>query len=989
MSDRSNNAEPGLFPVVAIGGAEGAEEALVMLLKNLPTNTGMAFIYIQQGVSNTTQLIDSLNITTEMPVLAAAEEMAVAPNHLYLLSYKAPLTLFDGSFTTGENETYNTSLAINRFFISVAENYKDVAIGIILSGDEKDGAIGLKAIKMAAGITFVQDESARFQNLPRSAAAAEGAADFTLSPQRIAEELANLSAQKELYSDVILNFSDETSVETNKRLQSILHLLHRSTGVDFSQYKPNTIRRRIVRRMMLHKLTTVEEYTDFLRQNTAEISLLYNDLLINVTTFFRDNESSEYLKKELLPRLVKSKGISTPVRVWVPACSTGQEAYSLAMLLIEAFTEDNHASSIQIFATDLSESAINKARLGVYTRDEVADVPQKRLQRFFSKIDGHYRIIKSIRDLCIFATHNIAKDPPFSRLDIISCCNLLIYLDLPLQKKVMNTFHYSLVNSGYLILGKSESVGTSSYLFSQVEKRHKIFSKKKDATAKAVFEMNYRLSEEPVPENGKKITAPKKNLPEIDLEKAVDTLLLKRFTPASVLINGDLDILQFRGSTGLYLEPSPGKASLNLLKMARSGLAFELRSLVHKVKKTGDAQKKSGLELTIEGKSHLVSIEALPMKSDADQDYFLVVFETLANTAEASSLSLVRDRRIKQLEAELAALREDMRSIVEAQEAANEELQSANEEIVSSNEELQSINEELETSKEEIESSNEELITINQELQMRNEQLVESQEYGEAVFTTIRESLVILDKDLRIKSANKAFYKTFKFKEEETEGRLLYDLNNRHWNIPKLRELFDEVLLENTKVQGVEIAHFFPGVGEKVLLFNIRSVAQKTHGQRLIIMAIEDITHHREGERLIEQREAWLRNLADTAPAMIWIAGPDGLCTFVNGSYTEFRGITTEEALNKPWYQQVHPDDEAICIAAFEESYAAKKPYEVAYRLLNKDGDYRNVINKAKPNFNTENSFSGFIGSCIEVAASIEELWGEKFPVQANKEQIK
>lgn len=958
---------PRAFPVVAIGAADGGPEAVSGLVEALPASTGMAFAYMQttDGLS-LEEVAALLKSRTEMPVVVAEEAGAVKPDHIYLVPPAEGLKISGGVFVADGDGTGASALHINRFFSSVAETHADIAIGVLLSGGDSDGAAGLKAIKMSGGITFTQNDTALFGSMPR-AAVAEGAADFVLSPADIAREIGKLAAQKETFYSVIDELNEGAISNRDESLLSILRLLTRTTGVDFGQYKMNTVKRRIIRRMMLFKLETLKDYAGYLRQHTPEIHLLYQDLLINVTTFFRDAESSEYLQKNVLPRLIKGKESAEAVRIWVPACSTGQEPYSLAMLVMETLGENAAGTPIQIFATDLSESAVNKARIGMYTRDEVAGLSPARLQRFFQKIDGSYRIIKAIRDLCIFATHNIAKDPPFSRLDLISCCNLLIYLDVHLQKKLIATFHYSLLPSGHLILGKSETVGSSSYLFGQVEKRFKIYAKKRDTSAKAMFEMNYhRHDADRATSASRRPADVKKGTDEVDLENAVDLTLLKRFTPASVLVNADLDILQFRGSTGLYLEPSPGKASLNLLKMARPGLGFELRNAVHKAKKSGGPVRKEGLEVTIDGKTHVISVEAIPIKGDGDENYFLVVFEDTASHPAEVSAGGARDGRIQQLEAELTALREDMRSIVEAQEAANEELQSANEEIVSSNEELQSINEELETSKEEIESSNEELITINQELQMRNEQLAETQEYSDAVFTTIRESLLIVDRDLRVKTANAAFYKTFLLREEETQGRLLYDIGGGQWNIRALRDLLGQVLAHYTPFNGYEIRHHFSGIGDKVLLLNVRSVIQKIHGQQLILIAIEDITEHKEAQRIIAERETWFRNMADNAPVMIWLAGVDRLCTFVNQRFSAFRGEAVEEAIGKPWHDGAHPDDEPVCAGLYDESFRDKKPFEITYRLRHHSGGYRAILNHAKPNFDGAGNFLGYIGSCVE-----------------------
>jgi two-component system CheB/CheR fusion protein len=971
----ANNArKKATFPVVGIGAAAGGEEAITELLQHLPHNTGMSFFYVQHPeVSPNGHLIRKLSGLTELKVVKGDNNVSIEPDHLYILPHDKELKLEDGLLKEAKTLTRGYSaMPINSFFTGLAETYHEKAIGILLSGGTVDGVVGMKAIKLAGGITFAQDESAQFQTMTKTAIA-EGAADRVLSPKDLAKELSEFARKNSYFSQVITQMNDEQISDVDENLIGILSLINRSTGVDFSQYKMNTIKRRIIRRMMLYKVTTLAEYLAYLKEHLNEVAFLYQDLLINVTYFFRDEETMEYLKDVLLPKIIRTKSSTDPIRIWVPACSTGQEAYSLAILIMEILGENASNIPVQIFATDLSEFAITKARLGVYTRDEVLDVSPERLERFFNKLDGQYRIIKSIRDLCVFANHNVAKDPPFSRLDLISCCNLMIYLDTQLQKRLIATFHYSLRNIGYLVLGKSETVGTSDYLFTQVDKKTKVFIKKKDVKAKALFEMNYKTHEliKNVPV-GVRMPGFKMKNEDQDVDKAVDTLLLKKFTPASVVVNLDLDILQFRGSTGLYLEPSPGKASLNLMKMAKPGLGFELRNIVHKAKKSGEAVQKTSLEITSDEKPRWVSIEAIPLRADGEE-LFLVVFEEVKTDANEYEVGALKDQRVSQLNIELATLREDMRSIVEAQEAANEELQSANEEIVSSNEELQSINEELETSKEEIESSNEELITINQELQLRNDQLAESQQYSFAVFTTIRESLIILDKDLRVKSANKSFYKIFGLLEEETEGRLIFDIGNQLWNIPKFKELLEEILPKNGQYFGYEIKHYFPGIGEKNLLLNARRINQKSNNQDIFLIAIEDLTEYKQAQAIIAEKEAWFRNMANNLPVMIWVTGIDKLCNFVNKTFLDFRGVGLEEVVGKSWTLDAHPDDEERIRKIYEENFNDKKEFELIYRLKHHDGSYKQILSKGKPNYSSSGAFTGFIGSCVELDENVKK----------------
>ncbi|HUR66653.1 MAG TPA: CheR family methyltransferase [Chitinophagaceae bacterium] len=858
------------------------------------------------------------------------------------------------------------------FFTTLAEQYQEKAIGILLSGNPPDGTLGLKAIKAAGGITFAQDQSALFGGMT-DGAIAEEAVDMVLTPTRIAEELGILSTRQEAYYTALKEIKEESISQKDENLTLIFKNILRHTKVDFSFYKINTVKRRIIRRMVLLKMDQLSDYASYLQQHSNEVHQLYQDLLINVTSFFRDPDIVQQLSTDILPRILKNKTNGEALRIWVPACSTGQEAYSLAMLILEAVEklEVRKSLSIQIFATDLSERSVNKARLGLYNKDEVVEIPERMLTKYFTRHENSYRIQKNIRDLCIFAVHNALTDPPFLRLDMISCSNLLIYLDPVLQKKLMATYHYSLNGIGFLILGKSETIGNSGYLFAQPDKKIKIYTKKKEVVASAHFELSYRQREKSGEAAGNfqpKILAHLKQ-DENELDKMVEQTLLKKYTPACVVVNQDLDIIQFRGSTGLFLEPAPGKASLNLMKMARAGLGFELRNIILKSSKSGQNEVKTWMESVTPVKSRKMTIESIPIKNESEKldKYFLVIFEVEeVDLEEPSPANIAKEQRVQQLEDELNSLKEDMRAVIEEQEAANEELQSVNEEIVSSNEELQSINEELETSKEELESSNEELITINQEMQMRNEQLAEIQEYSEAVFTTIRESLLILDKNLRIKNANTVFYRTFQVTEEETQGKLLYDVGNGQWNIPKLKVLLEEVIPQNTIMNDFEVTHTFPGIGEKIMILNARRLVQKLHGEHLILLALEDITQYRKAIHIIQKSEDWFHSMAENSPMMIWVTDTDKKVKFVNQAWLEYRNEKPDHVIGGSWIEDMHPEDINRVQKIFDESFIKKKEFTVQYRLK-KEGQYHPVLSKGKPNFSHDGHFTGYIGSCVEI----------------------
>jgi two-component system CheB/CheR fusion protein len=928
----------------------------------------MAFVYIQHlDPTHKSMLSSILARFTKMNVLEAKHQMVLERNHLYVIPPNKNMAIRDGMLTLDDRQAKPAAhMPIDTFFAILAEERREDAIGVVLSGNAYDGTLGLDAIKKAGGLTFAQDDTAKFQSMPRSAIA-EGVIDLVLSPKEIGEELTRIGQNADVIHEILKGATDDTALD--KDLQTIIQLLKESTGVDFRHYKKNTIRRRIVRRMLLHKLRVLKYYVRYLKGNPPEIKVLYQDLLINVTSFFRDPDTLEYLRKSLLPKIIKSKAPDDPVRIWVAACSTGEEAYSLAIILMEIMEDRLPVIPVQIFATDLSEQAIAKARIGVYSKSDVQGISSERLKRFFLKTESGYRIAKAIRDLCVFAPHNVFKDPPFSRLDLISCCNLMIYLNTALQKKILATFHYALNPGGYLVLGKSEAIGTSVQLFSAVEKKYKVFGRKKRTDTNVKIEMTSRLPETELPRLKSK-TLPRReaSIQEGNLERTVDEILLNNYVPASVVVNQDMEILHFRGSTGLFLEPASGKASFNLLKMARAGLAFELRSAVHKANKSGRPEKKAGIEIKGKGILHLASIEVIPLRSDGDEKLFLVIMEEVPLPVVTKGKTILsKDKIVLQLQRELEATKEDMRSILEEQEASVEELQSANEEIVSSNEELQSINEELETSKEEVESTNEELMTINNELQVKNEQLAESYEYAEAIFDTIREGVLVLDKNFRIISANKAFYKTFHVSEEETEGLLIYEVGNRQWDILRLRQLLEEIIPHNAQFVGFEVSHVFERIGEKIMMLNGRRIIQRTHRQQLILLAIEDITEHRQVQRLIAERELWFRTMADNAPVMIWVTGQNKNRNFFNRTWLEYTGKKPEKDYGYSWREYIHPDDLPGYLTIFEKSFVMREPFTAEYRMKRHDGEYRWIQESAKPNFMPGEMFSGYIGSCTEI----------------------
>lgn len=850
------------FPIVAIGASAGGLEAVSALLENLPPDTGMAYLYVQHlSPDYPSNLASILSASTKMPVQEVGHLLKIEPDNVYVCTPNKEIKVNHGKIELMPRHSEELPyLPIDEFFISLSEKYKEKAIGIILSGNATDGTRGLKAIRDAGGLTFAQDGSAKYGSMPKSAINKD-AADFILSPKKIAKELTRFSKNSFLKHTKQKKLED--AFEGSADLKTVFEILHKETGVDFNRYKMTSIKRRLNHRMLQSGVKTIKEYIKVLEEKKDEPDILYKDLLINVTGFFRDKEVFQYLKSVFLPKLLKSRPPGETIRIWVPACSTGEEAYSIAMLIIELQDRKTSKIPVQIFATDLSEEVIRDARIGEYTQSDIVPVSQQRVKRFFTKMGDRYRVVKELREMCVFAPHNILSDPPFFRIDFISCRNLLIYFDAVAQKRVFATIHFALNDGGFLMLGKAESIGASSHLFTQIHAKFRLYSRKKNTGVQKVPELTRGFSKSKIAESKMKPIPRKTRLSApTDLDHYIDTLLLSHYMPACAIINKNMEILQFRGSTSLYLSHPSGKASLNILKMLRPEIAFELRNSINKAVRTDQRVCKSGIGMSDAGNSvtRIISIEINPLKIEWDEPLFLIVFslqgEVQKGGEKKNSNSTEKDRRIKKLTEELNYARAEMHAIIELQEKAYEELQVANEEIVSTNEEFQTLNEELETTKEEIEATNEELISTNRELQVRNDLLAESYEYSQTIIATIHEPMIILDHSLHIKFANNSFYKKFQLSSKETEGMPLSELGNKEWNIPKLFELLKDMLSNNTHFENFEITQQFSGIGTKVMLLNANRIIQKTHREKLILLAIQDITEHSIRQR---QHEEYLK----------------------------------------------------------------------------------------------------------------------------------
>ena len=838
-----------VFPVIGVGASAGGLEAFKRLIRAIPPSSGMAFILVQHLEPNHESLLSEiLQKSTSIPVQEITDNVHVEPDHIYIIPSNKLLTAYDGRLRLRARPRNEKNLPIDLFFTSLAEVHGSYAVGVVLSGTASDGTQGLKAIREKGGMTFAQEQgSAAFRGMPQSAIDA-GVVDFILTPEEIPLQLADSLTvlKKDPASGTFENADHEEA------FRQLLNVLRLKKGTDFTYYKQTTIRRRINRRMGLNKITTISAYLGFFKGNADEQDLLYQDLLIPVTSFFRDPGTYDTLRESLLPLLFNNKTDNVPLRIWIAGCSTGQETYSMAILLCEYLGDKLDGQHIQIFSTDVSERSIAIARKGVYSKVDITGLSPERLEKYFEKIAGSYHVNKSIREMCVFAHHNFLKSPPFARMDLVSCRNVLIYMEPFLQKRALTTFQYALNENGYLLLGRSETTAPAVDLFLPFDRKEKIYVRK-PGPAKFLPVSGGRTEHAAV-DPGKPF---RKERGRDDYQKSADNLLLARFSPPGVVVNEQWDIVEFRGATDSWLQPGTGKASLNILKLTRDGLSFELRNALHKAKISRHPQVTESIPLAISDNHRLVGMEIYPLPNTTEP-YYLVLFRdgetagpgghTEADKPARHSEGETERLRNQRLEKELTVLREDMRSFVEDQEAVIEELQSANEELLSGSEELQSLNEELETSKEEIQSTNEELTTLNQELYDRHEQLNLARLYAEAIIATMREPLLVLDRSMQVRTANRSFYEKFGLAEEEVEGRSLYGLENGKWDVPPLRQALDNLLSRELKINDIEIEYPPKTGGEWILLLNAGRIFRKENTEQLVLLAMEDITETRKRE---------------------------------------------------------------------------------------------------------------------------------------------
>ncbi|MDP3879414.1 MAG: chemotaxis protein CheB [Dehalococcoidales bacterium] len=941
-----NKESPHDFLVVGIGASAGGLEALTDFLGKVPADIGMAFVLIQHlAPSQPSRLTELLGRVSSIPVHEVAENTRVEPDNVYVIPPGKDMIIRDRTLWL-QLQPVRPSLAhgIDIFFHSLAEDVGEQAVAIILSGTASDGTDGAKAVKARHGLVIVQDpESAKYDGMPRAAIDA-GVADYVLKPEVMADQLIKYqrksSRQREATREAMEK--DDTS------LRNILSLVRARTGRDFSGYKVSSITRRIERRMSVNRIETSEEYLRFLQEHPSEIEELMKDFLINVTAFFRDREAFVALKKEI-GKILSAKPEGSSVRAWIPGCSTGEEAYSLAMLLVENAEESKRRYDLQIFGTDLDTDTITFARAGLYPETIAPDVGEERLEQFFTRSGASYHVKKNIREKLIFAVHDLVSDPPYSRMDIVSVRNLLIYFDTDLQKKIIPRLHYSLNEGGLLFLGTAETIGETPDLFTTVDSKWRIYRPvHKQGAPHAIFTGQPALGEIT---DASALPLPVAKPP---AGPTSEQILLEALPP-SIIVNRDYKVIYTHGNTGKYLHLPEGNPSSDLLGMIDTDLRLALTTALHEASQEQKEVCREGLRVKHNGETQSVKLKVRPLSKLAGS--MIVTFEDLhrPRRRKVKGETLTEAQR-REMEQELQTTRETLRGTIEELETANEELRSANEEYMSTNEELRSANEELETSREELRSVNEELTTVNTEREkkieeltdvsddMRNllnstaiatifldeklrirrftpaattlfnfistdvgrpvedissrlkadgmsvvarrvletlvpvEQDVQTEDgrwysmrvhpyrtsdnsiegvvasfidinqvkaafsYAQGIVDTVREPLLVLNEKLKVISASRAFYQTFGVTRKNTEGQFLYELGDHQWDIPKLKELLENILKEDRVFEGYQVEHDFPGVGHRLMLLNARRFYDGAGATQSILLAMEDAT---------------------------------------------------------------------------------------------------------------------------------------------------
>ena len=880
------------FVIAALGASAGGLEPLETFFKNMPADVGIAFVIVQHlAPDHPTALPQLLGRRTGMPVEQAQDNMKVVPNRVYVIPPNAALTIEKNTLrVTAPTEARGARTPIDGFFSSLAEDRGEHAVCIMLSGTGTDGTLGLRAIKEYGGMAMAQTlDSAKYDAILRSAIAT-GLVDHVLPVEEMPAKLLDYAAH--LVSANGDGAPDTLRAQIAANMSRIHAILRRRAGHDFSQYKENTIARRVERRMKALQIETVELYVQALDRQPEEAERLFNDLLIGVTQFFRDREAFAALEIEVIPKLFEGKGDDDQLRVCVMGCATGEEAYSIAILLAEHASALDHPPKIQIFATDIDEGALTIARKGRYPESIGEQVAPARLDRFFDRQDGAWQAKRELRELVLFSSHSFIKDPPFSRLDLISCRNVMIYLGQELQKKLIPLFHYALRPGGYLFLGPSESAASHKELFGTLDKKHRIFERKETLPRPAVsFPLGdtSRPNQSALPSGRKPLDAAE----ERDLPKRLERIILQRYRPACVTVKENGDAVYFSGRLGRYLDLPTGSPDVNVVNMAREGLRIPLRTALHKAVTARERVVQKQISVQTNGTVSQVDLAVEPIAEFQSANLYMVVFEDAPPAAGPPHPAPATDPNAEET---IRHLEDELRSAREHAQAMFEELESSNEELKSANEEFQSTNEELETSKEELQSFNEELQTVNTEISRKSAELDQANSDLQNLLNSTEIATIFLDGELRIKTFTPAAGTVFRLIASDA-GRPITDLAAQFADVdfvPDIRETLRTLKGRERQLAGTGGQHY------QLRVLPYRSVKNVIDG---VVLTFTDVTQAKQAAQLIEDAKFYAENIVETVRIPLLVLNAEARVKSANAAFYEMFHVGPRETLNAPLYE--------------------------------------------------------------------------------------